>query len=63
MSSRLGLSLIVLFGAISAVYFFPTAKTPSAATMSNPTDPYVSLQYNMANSEFASICYMLHVLR
>jgi hypothetical protein len=50
MSSRLGLSLLVLFGAISAVYFYPTTKTSSAATMVYPTDPYVSLQYNMANT-------------
>ncbi|KAK7044583.1 hemerythrin domain-containing protein [Favolaschia claudopus] len=48
--SRLTLSLLVLFGAISAVYFFPASKTPSAVTMSYPTDPYVSLQYNMANT-------------
>jgi hypothetical protein len=51
MGSRIALSVTVLLGAISAVYFFPTAKTPSAATMSYPTDPYLSLQYNMANSE------------
>jgi len=50
MSSRLGLSLLVLFGAISAVYFYPTAKTPIATTMAYPTDPYVALQYNMEHT-------------
>ncbi|KAJ6588748.1 hypothetical protein B0H19DRAFT_1100954 [Mycena capillaripes] len=50
MSSKLALSLTVLVGAISAVYFFPTGKTPAVTSMPYPTDPYESLQYNMANT-------------
>ncbi|KAJ7126069.1 hypothetical protein C8R44DRAFT_874446 [Mycena epipterygia] len=50
MPSNLKSSLAVLAGAIAVIYFYPTTKTSSASTMSYPTDPFMSMQYNMANT-------------
>ncbi|KAJ7741424.1 hypothetical protein DFH07DRAFT_838041 [Mycena maculata] len=50
MPSNLTLGLTLALGVISAVYFYPTPKTPFASAMAYPTDPYEALQYNMANT-------------
>ncbi|KAF7318885.1 hypothetical protein HMN09_00224100 [Mycena chlorophos] len=41
-------SAAVLVAAVGAFYLFPTRR--NATTMAYPTDPYVSMQYNMVNT-------------